>query len=331
MTAVTLSDMAQTFALRRQNIALKAEMQTQQAEMVTGQAADPGRALRGDHAALSALDASLARNRAFADAAGLAGTLAAGMQAALGAIDASVKGLGGMMSDRSALANDSAVTSTAASAASAFRTTVAALNTQVAGQSLFAGMRPDGPALPDADVLLDAMQAAVADADGPAGVEAALDRWFADPAGFGTLYQGGASRAPVPLGVGEKVDLSLTAADPALTETLKALGMAALVDRGAVTSAQDRADLMARAGAALLRADEGRTAAAARLGVAEERIDTLATHHDAERTALMTARANMLAVDPFEAATRLEATRTQIETLYAVTARLSKLSLADYM
>ncbi|MCJ8140733.1 flagellin [Falsirhodobacter halotolerans] len=331
MSSLTLSDMAQTFALRRQNVALKTEMQTQQAEMVTGQAADPGRALRGDHAAVAALDAALTRNRAFADATGLAGALAAGMQTALGAIDAGVKGLGGLMSDRTALANDTAVSSTAASATAAFRATVAALNTQVAGQSLFAGTRPDGPALPQPDALLEAMETAIAGADGPAGIEAALDRWFADPAGFGALYSGGGPRAPLPLGAGEGVEIGLTAADPALTDTLKALGMAAMVDRGAAGGAQDRADLMVRAGAALLRADEGRTAAAARLGVAEERIGTLALRHDAERTALMTARADMLAVDPFEAATRLEATRTQIETLYAVTARLSKLSLADYL
>jgi flagellar hook-associated protein 3 FlgL len=43
------------------------------------------------------------------------------------------------------------------------------------------------------------------------------------------------------------------------------------------------------------------------------------------------ARADLVAIDPFEAATRMEAAQTQLETLYSVTARLSRLSLVDFL
>ena len=42
-------------------------------------------------------------------------------------------------------------------------------------------------------------------------------------------------------------------------------------------------------------------------------------------------RRGIVAADPFETANALEAAKTQLETLYALTARLSRLNLADYL
>ena len=51
----------------------------------------------------------------------------------------------------------------------------------------------------------------------------------------------------------------------------------------------------------------------------------------AETTSLQIARNGITAVDPYETASRLEATRQQLETLYTLTARISRLSLVDFL
>ena len=43
------------------------------------------------------------------------------------------------------------------------------------------------------------------------------------------------------------------------------------------------------------------------------------------------ARTGMVQIDPYDAATRLQNTETQLQLIYTLTARISRLSLADYL
>ncbi len=43
------------------------------------------------------------------------------------------------------------------------------------------------------------------------------------------------------------------------------------------------------------------------------------------------ARTELIGADPYDTATEMEAVQGQLETLYTVTARLSRLSLADFL
>ena len=51
----------------------------------------------------------------------------------------------------------------------------------------------------------------------------------------------------------------------------------------------------------------------------------------AEATALGLAREALIGADPYEAAAALEAAETQLETLYTLTARISRLSLVNFL
>ena len=51
----------------------------------------------------------------------------------------------------------------------------------------------------------------------------------------------------------------------------------------------------------------------------------------AETSALEIARTDILAIDPYRTATELQSTETRLETLYTLTARLSRLSLSEYL
>ena len=85
------------------------------------------------------------------------------------------------------------------------------------------------------------------------------------------------------------------------------------------------------AGTSLLQAQSDRTVLAGRLGVVQAVIDQAQTRNSAEESALKLARSDLLSVDSYEATTRMEAAQNQLETLYAVTARLSRLSLVDFL
>ena len=56
-----------------------------------------------------------------------------------------------------------------------------------------------------------------------------------------------------------------------------------------------------------------------------------AIRNAAEASALQIARNGLVAADPYDTATAIQAVQTQIETLYTLTARLSRLSLTDYL
>ena len=69
----------------------------------------------------------------------------------------------------------------------------------------------------------------------------------------------------------------------------------------------------------------------ASLGTSEERITTSNTRMSLQIT-IMTEHGNLLeGVDPFEASSRVNALLTQVETAYALTARLQRLSLINYL
>lgn len=331
MANVTMADMAQSFALRRQNTALQAEVQRLSTETVTGLAADTGRAVGGDFTALSAITGSLSRLEAYGQANTAATTVATGTQNALAALDNTVSGLGARLTDQSQTGNSDTVTILSASAEDAFRGTVGILNTRVAGQTLFAGNAVNGPALADAETILSALQDATGEQMTAAGLSDAIDRWFASD--FGTVaYVGGADRAPVAVGEGDLVDASATASNAALVDTLKGLAMGALLSRGALADQPEERQAMAhKSGEVLVSADAARVVLAARIGGAEGRLADIQTRNTAQIAALDMARTQTLAVDPYESAVRLEAAQTQVETLYSVTARLSKMSLADFL
>jgi len=333
MTLISIGDLAQSLMLRRQNAALKGDLQTLTAEMTTGHAADTARRVGGDFAALGALDGSLARLRAYDGATTEAALRAAVMQTALTTIDGLASDLAPALLQPLASGQEAQVAILGADARQKFETVVSALNTRVGERTLFAGQATDRPALTDSETILAALETAMLGAVSAADVEAAVSAWFDDPGGFAaTAYLGANPLDSVPIAPNEAAALAITALDPALRDTMKGLAMAALLDRGALAGAPvARTDLARRAGQSLIASQTGRTDLAAGLGMVEAQIEAATARNAAESSTLQIARAAMVEVDPYESATRLEATQTQLETLYAITARLSRLNLMDFL
>lgn len=335
MTVTANGDLARSLMLRRITGDLKTALIRHSEELTTGRAAQPLKSLRGDVGAFAALERSRTGLEAFRTATAEAALFAEGQQRILARLigDAQTALPAMLMVDTWSPAP--AIDNAARAGRDGFFAAVAGLNTSVAGRALFAGTATDAAALAPAADLLAELAAATAGIDTAEALEEAVLAWFHTPGGgFDSLGYRGAPEAPGPVAIapGESVPLGVTAAEPETREFLAALALAALVDDGALSGDRAaRGDAVARAGRRLFSAEGGLVALAAGIGTIEARIDAAATRNAAEAAALDLALGDLVGVDPFEAAARLEDTRARLETVFTITARLQRLTLTEYL
>ena len=337
MNYVSVGDMAQSYQLRRHGVQLKTVMTQLTKEFMTGVKQDAAKAVGGNFGPLAAIDRSLSMIEAYDLSAKEAGLRAAGMQSALGLMQESAADLGTGLLALSGAANPQPVQAALADAAQRFEAVISALNTEVAGRHLFSGAASDTRPVADTGTILTALSAEIAGLTSATAIETAVLTWFDAPRGAGGFldiaYAGSdISSGAVQIAEGERLSLDLTLASPGLRQTLGGFAIAALVGHDMVPQDDDlRADLAQAAGERLLSAESALVSFRADLGVAEAAIDDARTRNSAEKSSLELARAELIGADPYESATALQAVETQLETLYTLTARLSALSLADYL
>lgn len=335
MALISLGDMAHNFMLRRQTATLKLDARTAATELATGRTTDIASKLHGDLNRTTGIETSLTRLAGYKIATNDAALTASSMQNVLGQIDRLTADLGPILLNAGTISGTNTMPAFATDVHERLEATLSALNTQLGGATLFAGVASDGPAVADADTILTALEAAITGAGAVTAmdIETTVSAWFDDPAGFAVIgYLGGDAKSPQAVSPNDTAHLPITARDPALRDTLKSLALVALIDRGTVIpDAPTKTALTLRAGEALLQSQTDRAALAGKLGLTEARIDQAAIRNEAERSALQLAQSDLLSVDPYEAATRMEATQNQLETLYSITARLSRLSLVDFL
>ena len=81
----------------------------------------------------------------------------------------------------------------------------------------------------------------------------------------------------------------------------------------------------------MIAADSNLTAVRADVGISEAQITDTLTRNASEASALAIARNGIVAADPYETASNIEAVSIQLETLYSLTARLSRLTLVNFL
>jgi len=335
MTRVSIGDMAQSYLLRSHNLRMKEQMTALVEEMSSGRTADISRHLTGSYAYLSDVERKMTVLEGYAAATAEAQVLSSAMQEALGHVQTLGQDLGNAAVTASATHVPEAVASVSGRARGDFARMVAALNTESAGRSLFSGTATDRAALAaPADMLTD-LRAALAGETTLTGIEAALDTWFDMPGGgFETLgYTGGSiTLAPLTVAEGESVALAIKADDAVFRSQLKFTAMAALASDPALAFGADlQREIMARTGEGLAFGQDALIGLRADLGQAEARIEETKSRIGAEQVGYQMAHSELLDVDPYETAARLEDVQYQLEALYAVTVRMSRLSLLEFM
>lgn len=329
-----VGDLAQSFQLRRDNARLQVEFKTLSDELSSGRTADLGRAVSGDFGALSGIERALQAISAYETTAAETRLMADTAQSTLELVRSKGTDSSPALLLASADFQAGLVDAAVESAARAFEDAVSALNIRVGDRSVFAGIATDGPAIANAETMLTELETMIAAETTAAGVETVVSDWFGPGGGYEvTGYLGNtAPLSDIPISQDERVTLEVTAADQGVRDILAGLALGALLDRGALAGDNDeRGNLTRAAGNALVQADYEITSTRARLGVTQERIEDAETRNASEGQTLDLARAELVEVDPYETAARLASLEVQLETLYAVTARLSRLTLSDYI
>ena len=246
-------------------------------------------------------------------------------QRSLANVQDSANGLSARLLSAIGIGNESEIKAVSLDAAGALDSVFSSLNARHGERFLFAGdatsTQPFGDA---ADLLSDVRQMAI-DATDEADFQARLDTYFNTPTGGWqqNIYQGDPSVSD-PDGV--------AGLDPAIAKLVRGLSVMAL-------AGSDMAPALIRQSDATLQvaADdvaEGQidmTNLRSRLGVSQEAIEKSQATLDAEEVILNQVFNEIATRDQYEAATELQELESNLEASYLLTARLSNLSLLNFL
>lgn len=333
MTMLSIGDLARNLMLQRNTAVVRQDLDRLTETLSSGLHSDMARAVGGDAVLISSLDVSLMRNQAWQTNASTLRLRLEAQQSSLQAIDGIAAGLSSDLLVAVGAQTPTGISAVGKDAGAAFASVIAMLNIRVGETYVFSGQDSDRGALIDAGAILDHLETLTTTAISVQNFEARVVNWFADPAGFSAFaYQGGPEKPPVPIGPEESLSAGPTARDPRLHDTLAGLAMAALIGKGAFAAQTDaRAFLAQRAAEKVLTGAESRIAMSAQVGISEQRLALGQVRLQAEKTAMDIARVGIVSADPFETALRLRETEARLESIFTITARLSKLSLVGYL
>lgn len=335
MNYTSIGDLAQHFQTRRQTIQVKTELQRLSQELSTGRKTSIATKTTGDFSPIVGLERAINAIRAFETPRAETNLLAQTMQTALAGVQQHSDDLSSGLLTAGNSRNPVMINAAAVDGETRFRAVISLFNTQVADRYSFSGAATDRQALADPGLILTELNLAITGLTTATDVETAVDAWFDTPGGgYDTLAYTGAAVAISTIRVSESdaVDLGITAADAEVRASIKGFAIAALVSQGALSADLDeRATLTLRAGEIILSAQGAVSEMRARIGSAEARMGEVTLASQAELFSLELARTDIVQADPYETATRLEAVRAQLDTVFTITARLSQLSLTEYL
>ncbi len=329
-----IGDLARTLVLRSNQVRLREDMDRLAVEVATGFVKDSAKHLDGDLTGLMAIDRSLARLEAFrintAEASFLTGT----MQTTLEEIQSRSETLSQTLISAELSPTPALLDTMSGEAQQALAQILSGMNRSVAGRTLFGGTATDRPAVMEFDAMMTELRGAVTGLTEAPDIVAALDTFFATGGDYETtVYQGSNDGlAPLRLSETESANVDIRATDDAFKALLRPLAMSALAgDASLGLSLNVQIDLLTTAGRDLLAAQQPIVELRAGLGALEARVEESTTRNATERTATSLARLDLVGTDQYETATRYENVRSQLESLYAITARSQRLSLAEYL
>ncbi len=334
MNMTSIGDMAHSFMLRSRSAALKSSMTTLTDELASGQASNIRERLGGDYSYLSEIDYNLSRLGGFSVAAKEASLFTSAGQLGLARMQDVAATLGAGLLEINPISIDTVRLHTREQARLGLDTVLAALNGSAGGRSLFAGTATDVSPMDSTATLVAALKSEVSGMVFTSQILQAVDDWFSDGGGFKTTMYSGSDQplAPIQVGKNEQVTLSLRADNPEFRKMLRNVALVILAtdpDLNLDVDAQNA--LLHIAGEGLLNSETGLTGLRADMGYTEARIEDASSRNAAALTSLAISRNELLRADPFETASHLEEVQFQLESLYAVTVRASRLNLLSFL
>lgn len=335
MTITSVGDMRQHFLNLRNNTSLKNDLNTLVQELTTGRASDMTRHLGSAQTRLSSAERQLELLGQFSNSNVETTQFLSTMQVALTGAETFRAGASESLlaiNDGSAPAQ---ITEASNISRSSLEGVVQALNMRFGDRAMFGGTALSMSPLASVDDMMTSIEGVVTGLTAVDDIKLAVEDWFDAPAGgFETVgYLGDPSGfIQRPIDFNQDVEVSVRADDPGFRDLMKSLVLGALAgDTSLSLTQEDRQALQKDAGVGLLSAAAPLAAIQARLGYTEGLVEDASVRMSAQETSIGIARNELVSVDPFETATSLEQVQLQLETHYTLTARLSRLSLTEYL
>lgn len=335
MPTLSVGDLRQHLFTVQRNTDLKNELATLSQELSTGEKGDLTKHLGHRQSQLTALDRSLATLKSYGDSNKETGQLLNVMQISLAQVDTQRHQASNALLTIDETSQSSELKNAAQVARDGFYAAVNALNARFDGRTLFGGRDTQTNALASPDEMLSAIKVELSGLTDAGSIASALDSWFDAPGGgfeqFGFLGdENGFLKKNI--NSGEAIELNARADDVAIRTVLKPLAKAALsLDSTLSLSKETTRALQKQAGLNLFEAASGLTGLQAAAGFNQGRVEEAKTQIEAERSTYSIARNDIVNADPFETAGRLQAIQVQLETHFSLTARLSRLTLLEYL
>jgi flagellar hook-associated protein 3 FlgL len=333
----SIGDQARAFVMQSATNRLKTTMTTLTQEVASGEVADLGQRLQGNTRALNQIEGQISQTTQLQNNTKEAGIQLQAIQDIFAGVRTITNDLGiNLVSDP--FAGSTAQLGTRATEVSnAFDTVIQRLNGMDSNRYLLSGLASDQQPLSDSTQILDALQAVTAGMTTADDISMAITGWFDAAEGAGgfldVAYHGttGAGQS-IPVTDRQSVQVTTSAASPAVRDMLKGLAMAAILDRGVLAGQPDEQNaLLRQSGHALIAADSTLLGEMGRVGLAQQSVARAETANAAALSTLEISRNDIRSADPYETATALTEVELQLEALFAVTARLSRLNLVDYL
>ncbi|MGX9355995.1 flagellin [Roseobacteraceae bacterium S113] len=334
MTLIPISDLARSLVSQSQARLLKADQVQLTQELTTGQVSDPVERTRGDLSTLSFLTREREMQSAYIQNSKEVGQVGDVIQAALTAMSEAAEGMLdtlviGPQTNLPEVANLARLEAEATMTA-----VVSTMNVHVAGRHLFAGTAVQTAPLPSPETIFAALDVEVASATTAQDIILAVDQFFAPGGTFETtIYQGSTTDIEaMPLDSRETVDLGIRADSTAIRDLIRSAAMSYVADAAPVQLPLESQQLiLEEARNSLVESVSGVTTERTRIGFSQERIEDVLVRLQAAEVETERMRSDILSVDAFETATRLEEVNNRLDLLYATTVRASRLSFLEYM
>lgn len=210
-------------------------------------------------------------------------------------------------------------------AQAALASTFSTLNTRHGERYLFSGDATNTKPFADVDSFLDDVRSMAASATNATDFATQMDAYF--------NTSGSGWQANIYSGTSDTSDpASVTGTDPAITKTVWGLAVLALAGSDETLALLNgNSDALIQAADTLAEGQAALTNVRAERGIIQAQIESSKDALDLEETVLTQSFNQMTARDQYEAASELKQLETGLEAAYTLTARLSNLSLLNYM
>ncbi|TGN54323.1 hypothetical protein E4L95_15570 [Paracoccus liaowanqingii] len=337
MTLNSIGDQARAYALQTASTRTRTTLATLTEELATGQVADLGQRLDGNTRALNEIKNRIAMTHQLSQNGREADIRLQAVQDMFDGIRAETRDLGIALATDPFLGDPLLPDTRASDVANALDAVVRRLNGMNSSRYLMAGEAADTVPLSSPAAMLDRLEVLTAGLTTAADVAQVISDWFDAPAGAGSFLDeayhgtlGPAQRVAVSDTIA--VEMATTAASPAIRDLLKGLATTAIVARGVLDGAPDqRRQLLALGGNVMVSADTAVLGEMGRVGQAQQTVERALVVNGASLTTLERGRGDLLRADPMETTAALTEVQYQLEAIYAVTARLSKLRLTEFL